>query len=233
MKTSTLSVFCAFLTFVTVGCGLQEGSNPPPDCASCGSGDAGTLPPGDAGTTASSDAGTTTPSGDGGTSTATAPAPVISPSACRLEFHDDYISGSSCGDVVGSLPGMNWGVDADGNPVPTGAVYIRDSDRDGRLELDLSSIPAGTYSLTYRDRECDGETPQIAWALYGNPETVHAMSADARSFLFCNWYDSATGEEVDAPDTNGDGLPDPSCNLRISVDAACVITGNGNMRDLH
>ena len=217
MKTSTLSVFCAFLTFVTVGCGLQEGSNTPPDCESCGSGDAGTLPPGDAGTTTSSDAGTTTPSGDGGTSTASNPAPVVSPTSCRLEFADQYISGSSCGELRGNLPGMTW---------DTGPV-IQDSNSDGSLEYIASTIAAGTYSMSYMDRECPGQTPETgAWAHYGDPELILSLTADARAWLYCNWYDATTGTVLT-------DVADPGCNIRVTVGTGCSLSPAGNMRDFH
>lgn len=207
MKTSILSVFCAILMSATVGCGLQEGdTNTPPDCTTCGSDGGTTTPP--------ADGGTVTPPSDGGTTTpATAEAPVVSPAACLLEFHDDYISGSPCGDVVGTLPGMTW----------SSGPMISDSNHDGRLEYHPASIPAGSYSLTYRDRACPGEVDRTNWALYGDPDTLRAMTADARSFLYCNWWVNGAIVQVN----------DPGCNIRISVDAACTITGAGNMRDFH
>lgn len=208
MKTTILSAFCAILMTITVGCGLQEGDNTPPDCTTCDHGDGGTGP----------DADPVDPPADGGTITppsGNASAPVVSPAACRLEFHDDYISGSPCGDVVGTLPGMTW----------SAGPMIRDTNSDGRLEYQASSIPAGTYSLSYRDRECTGEVARTNWALYGDPDTLRAMTPEARSFLYCNWYDAATGTISQ--------VSDPGCNIRISVAAGCAITGNGNMRDFH
>ncbi|HTM67981.1 MAG TPA: hypothetical protein VL426_01655 [Candidatus Binatia bacterium] len=204
MKTSNLSVLCAILMTVTVGCGLQEGGDttPPPDCTSnCG--DGGSGPTGDGGTV--------TPPADGGGSYI--PAPVVSPAACLLEFADDYISGSPCGDVVGTLPGMTW----------TAGPRISDSNSDGRLEYHPASIPAGTYDLSYRDRGCANEVDRTNWALYGDPEMLRAMSPDARSFITCNWWVNGAIVQV----------TDPGCHLKISVDAACAITGAGNMRDFH
>jgi len=207
MKTSILSVFCAFLTLATVGCGLQEGDNPPPDCTTCGS-DGGTTPPGDGGTVA--------PPADGGTVPSN-PAPVVSPTACRLEFADQYISGSSCGELRGNLPGMTW---------DTGPV-IQDSDSDGRLEYIAATIVAGTYSMSYMDRECPGQTPETgAWAHYGDPELLLSLTADARAWLYCNWYDAATGTILS-------DVADPGCNIRVTVGAACAISPAGNMRDFH
>src|SRR5688572_22230259 len=176
--TTTLSAFCAILMLATVGCGLQEGDNTPPDCTTCGNdGDGGTGP----------DADPVDPPADGGTVTppsGNAPAPVVSPAACRLEFHDQYISGSSCGELRGNLPGMTW---------DTGPV-IQDSNSDGRLEYVAATIAAGTYSMSYMDRECAGQTPETgAWAHYGDPELLLSLTDDARAWLYCNWYDAATG----------------------------------------
>ncbi len=201
MKTSILSVFCAFLMSVTVGCGLQEGDDSPsPGCtANCG------------GVGSTNDGGTVTPPADGGDTSI--PAPVVSPTACRLEFADDYISGSPCGDVVGTLPGMTW----------SAGSMISDSDSDGRLEYAPESIPAGTYELSYRDRACANEVDRTNWALYGDPEMLRAMTADARSFITCNWWVDGAIVQVN----------DPGCHIRISVDAACAIIGAGNMRDFH
>ncbi len=221
MKTKNLFAVAATLTTLALGagCGLQSsdgGGNPPPSCGSdC-------TPPasdGGTGTTPAPDAGTSTTT-DGGTPTVM-PAPVVSPAACRMEFANAYISGSPCGDVLGDLPGMTW----------TSGQYIRDTDGDGRLELQYTAIPAGDYALSYRDRECPGETPQAIWANYGAPEFLSKMTADARQFIYCNWWDATNKRVVQAPDTNGDGLPDPSCEIHVSVDASCGITGNGNMRD--
>ncbi|MEY4744160.1 MAG: hypothetical protein RL272_105 [Candidatus Parcubacteria bacterium] len=209
MKTSIMSVLCAILMSAIVGCGLQEGGtgNPPPDCTTCSNDGGGTAPPSDGGSTV------TPPSDGGSTASPAAEAPVISPAACRLEFHDDYISGSPCGDVVGTLPGMTW----------TSGPMISDSNHDGRLEYQASAIPAGKYSLSYRDRECHGEVPRTNWALYGDPDGLRAMTADARSFIYCNWWVNGAIVQVS----------DPGCNIRISVDSACLITGDGNMRDFH
>ena len=161
--------------------------------------------------------GTVTPPGDAGTSTTSNPAPVVSPTSCRLEFHDQYISGSSCGELRGNLPGMTW---------DTGPV-IQDSNSDGRLEYVAATIAAGTYSMSYMDRECAGQTPETgAWAHYGDPELLRSLTADARAWLYCNWYDAATG-------TIRTDVADPGCNIRVTVGAGCSISPAGNMRDFH
>lgn len=209
MKTLIQTVFCAILMTTTVGCGLQEGDNPPPDCDTCGNGDAGTPPSGDGGSV--------TPPSDAGTSTVTNPAPVVSPAACRLEFADQYISGSSCGELRGTLPGMTWSA----GPV------IQDSNSDGRLEYIAATIAAGTYSVSYMDRECPGQTPETgAWAHFGDPELLRSLTADARAWLYCNWYDAAN-------DTILTDVADPGCNIRVTVGAACALSPAGNMRDFH
>jgi hypothetical protein len=188
---------------LAAGCGLQEGENTPPDMTEPDAGN-DPVPEPDAG-----DSGTN-PDVDG-----EMPAPVVSPAACRLEFHDAYISGSQCGEVRGTLPGMTW----EAGPV------IEDTDGDGRLELTLSSVPGGTYSLSYMDRECDGQTPQSgAWAHYGDPEMLLAMTSDARAWLYCNWYDAATGTILT-------DVENPGCNIRVAVGADCALSGAGNMRD--
>lgn len=202
MKTSIPFVLCAILMSA---CGLQEGSDTTDTGCTANCGDAG-------GPSVSDGGGTTTPPGDGG-SGSTIPAPVVSPAACILEFADDYISGSPCGDVVGTLPGMTW----------SAGPRIADSDSDGRLEYRPASIPAGTYDLSYRDRGCPGEVDRTNWALYGDPDMLRAMSPDARSFIQCNWWVNGAIVQVS----------DPGCKLRINVDSTCAITGAGNMRDFH
>jgi len=47
------------------------------------------------------------------------------------------------------------------------------------------------------------------------------MSQKGRSWLYCNWYDAATGNMV-TPSA-------PNCEIKVSVDAACNITPAGNM----
>jgi hypothetical protein len=152
------------------------------------------------------------------------PAPFRTPGANKLEFAKFYNNGSGCGEVLGNLPGMTWGL----------GVYMTDANGDGYLEYSpTATIPNGTYELSYIDRECGNETTQfynLDWANFGAPDMVKLMTADDRAFLYCNWYDAAAGRTVTAPDTTGDGKPDPSCEIRIKV-ASGAISGNGNMRD--
>jgi hypothetical protein len=51
------------------------------------------------------------------------------------------------------------------------------------------------------------------------------MTADARSFVNCNWWDAASGTTVT--------VGSPGCNLRITVDGSGNVTGAGNMRNYH
>lgn len=220
---NSVAICFALMSLVTVGCGLQDESespsgDPSPPCTEhCGTGGSDTGTGGsDAGGNGGSDAGTggdTTTDAGGGPTTGDLPAPVISPAACLLQFADDYISGSPCGDVVGTLPGMTW----------SEGQYITDSDSDGRLELKYASIPEGSYLLSYRDRECKNEVPRTNWALYGDPEMLKRMTDEARSFIQCNWWDAANAKVM----TSGD----PGCKLAIKVGPSCAISGNGNMKN--
>lgn len=140
------------------------------------------------------------------------PTPVASLS---LLFSDYYIAGSPCGDVKGSMPGTNWNDDFTG-------LRMRDTNADHYLEASLTGVPAGTYLITYRDRECPGETQEKAWALYGGPDMLRRMRPEARAFIQCNWYDGSA--HTCHTETN------PGCNIRITVDGSGNVTPAGNMQ---
>ncbi len=144
------------------------------------------------------------------------PGPVMSPGAKQLRFSDRYIAGSPCGDVLGTLPGTSW----------TSGLTIRDTNADHWLELDYTALAAGTYTFSYRDRACPGETPdRTNWALYGDPTTMKMMSAASRAFINCNWWNAATETVIT-------GVTDPVCNLKVTVATSGAITGAGNMANL-
>lgn len=177
-----------------------------------GSADAGTGgSTGDAGT-GGSDAGSG--GSDAGTTTPAQPAPLRSPAACAMRFADAYIGGASCGQVRGNLPGTTW----------TYGHAIADTNADHELELTLTLAPAGTYELSYVSSACVGG-PAVAetWASYGSRAQLLGMTEDARSFVSCNWWDAASGTTMT--------VTNPGCNLRISIDASCNVTGAGNMRN--
>ena len=208
-----------------IGCGTEDDA----DCgdehaasdASVGDTDAGDprnngtyVPVGgaDAGAPAP-DAGTTPPP-DAGTPVPVSPAPLRSPSAGQLRFADLYIGGAACGQVRGNLPGASWS---------TGPA-MSDTDGDHELELALAAPPAGTYELTYVSATCPGGSVVAeSWASYGSRAQLLGMTADARAFVSCNWWDAAavaTGS-----------VSSPGCNLRIQIDTTGNVTGAGNMRN--
>ena len=131
---------------------------------------------------------------------------ISSPGACQLMFSALYVGGATAGQIRGSLPGVaTWDAGPD----------IEDSDADGYLEFLPASLPTGTFDLSYVGGSSD-------WALYGAKEQLLGMSAEARSFVSCNWFDG--NEEIPAAS--------PECHLRISVAPDCTITGAGNMANL-
>jgi hypothetical protein len=138
----------------------------------------------------------------------------------QIEFSKFYTNGSGCAEVRGTLPGLTWG----------NGVYMTDSDGDGYMEYSpANGIPEGTYALSYVDRECGSETDQDDdWANFGAPDMVKLMNAEARAWLYCNWYDADAGHTVTAPDTSGDGNPDPGCEIRIKQ-TENGLQPNGNM----
>ncbi len=232
MIKSAATVLVLTLTFVLVGCGLQDGTTATvpstTPAASTSSADAGTNDT--TAPTTTTDAGTTT--ADTGTmvadtgidsgvdaktdSGAYLPAPVMSPAANQLTFATYYVAGSLCGDVLGTLPGMNW----------TSGRFITDaSPVDGRLELVYTaSPPVGDYTVSYRDRACPTESPdRTNWALYGAPEMLKAMTPAARAWLQCNWWD-ATSKTVLT-------VADPVCNIKLHAASGGVFTGAGNMEN--
>jgi len=130
---------------------------------------------------------------------------VSSPGACQLMFSTLYVDGATSGEIRGSLPGVaTWDAGPD----------IEDSDEDGYLEFLPAFLPTGTFDLSF----VGGGN----WALYGAKDQLLTMSAEARSFVSCNWFDG--NEEVAADN--------PECHLRITVAADCTITGAGNMANL-
>jgi len=114
-----------------------------------------------------------------------------------LYLSDLYISGSPCADVVGTLPGKNW----------ENGTMIYDRDQDGWLAFDASDLPNGDYRVTYRDRECPGESPQKNWADYGHRQYLSQMTDASRCFVYCTWWSASQGREV--------ASGDPHCELRF------------------
>jgi len=195
---TTISRFATIIAFMSLftACGLQEGE------------DTGNPPD------VIVDGGDTGDTGDA--TDVDLPAPFRSPEACILDFSTRYVSDATCGEVRGNLPGMSW----------TEGVYVEDTDGDGYLGMSYE-VPPGTYEISYLGyQNCAERTPHEAWAQYGHPEDLMGMSAEALSYIQCNWYDASTGEYIN-------DLPDPHCNIRITVDDQCNITGAGNMGDFN
>jgi len=125
--------------------------------------------------------------------------------ACQLKFSALYVNGAANGELRGSIPDvMTW----DAGPA------MSDSDADGYLEYAPASLPVGTFDLSYLG---DG-----SWAMYGTEAQLRAMSAAARAFVSCNWFDG----------TNIIAVASPECHLRIKVETGCLVSGAGNMANL-
>lgn len=190
MNKILLIAFALFAAGLT-GCGLQEDE-----------GDEGTdiITP---------DA--TPPDDDAGPADDTLPAPFRSPAANVYDFSTAYVSGATCGEVRGNLPGLSW----------TEGVQIANPDGDGYMGMSFI-VPAGTYELSYLGwQNCDSREPRDAWAQYGFEEQLTKMTAEARSFINCNWWNATTQQKVTG--TN------PSCDIRITVDTVGNILPAGNM----
>lgn len=145
------------------------------------------------------------------------PAPFKSPAACIFDFSSYYTSGSICGELRGDIGGttsVGW---ADG-------PQIYDADKDGYMGMSFTDAPsAGTYSISYVGfQNCSGQVPNESWAQYGSEDMLKRMTAEARAFIQCNWWDAANQKMVDVGSN-------PSCSLKINVDSACKITAAGNM----
>ena len=185
MKKNLMFALCAALTFAA--CGLQEDEDtaPPSD----------TTPPDD----------TTPPADD------SLPAPFRSPTPCVFDFSNAYVSGATCGEVRGTLPGMSW----------TQGVQIANPDGDGYMGMAFTA-PAGTYELSYLGwQNCSTQAPNDAWAQYGHEDQLTKMTAEARSFISCNWWNAATSSVISGVN--------PSCNIRITLDNECHVLPAGNM----
>jgi hypothetical protein len=143
---------------------------------------------------------------DSGASQVPANADVVKVSgACQMRFSALYASGAVNGELRGSIPDvMTW----DSGPTVT------DGDADGYLEYSPASLPSGTFDLSYLG---NGN-----WALYGTEAQLLTMSAAARAFVSCNWFD---GTDIIA-------VANPECHLRIKVEDGCLISGAGNMANL-
>jgi len=139
------------------------------------------------------------------------PAPFRSPTPCVFDFSNAYVSGATCGEVRGTLPGLSW----------TQGVQIANPDGDGYLGMAFIT-PAGTYELSYLGwQNCDSRQPNDAWAQYGHEDQLLQMTAEARAFINCNWYNASTNAVISGVN--------PSCDIRITVDAECHILPAGNM----
>jgi len=195
MKTNLWIVLVAlFGTFTFTACGVQEDSDKP-------------------------DAVDPVDPVDPVTPSDTLPAPFKSPAACVLDFSAAYVSGSKCGELRGDIRGtvaVSW----------TDGPYMLDSDNSGYLGMAFTDAPdAGTYNLSYVGwQNCSAQTPNEAWAQYGDIDQLKAMTSAARAFIQCNWWNAATKTMVTGVN--------PSCNIRVTFDAACNITPAGNMANL-
>lgn len=218
MPIKIISAVCfTLIVRAVVGCGLQDGSdgskpggNAPPDCQGVACSDVGgadSAPSADAGAVGTGTDAVVVPP-----TTIEEPAPIKF-KACDMTFAIKYANGSPCGEVRGTLPDMTW----------SSGQFVIDCDNDGRLDLSYPAIIPGSYELSYLDRECPNEVPRANWAAYGAPETLRGMTATARSFLFCNWYDARTGKVLT--------VTDPGCDIRFTVQNGCIMMPDGNMKD--
>ncbi|KPJ85816.1 hypothetical protein AMJ57_01760 [Parcubacteria bacterium SG8_24] len=137
--------------------------------------------------------------------------PFRSPAACVLDFNSAYVSGATCGEVRGNLPGITW----------ESGARILDDDLDGWMGM-AYELPAGEYDLSYLGfQDCDSASPNEAWAQMGHVLQLLQMLAADRAFVFCNWWDASAEEMLE--------VESPSCWIRIVVDGECNITAGGNM----
>ena len=126
-----------------------------------------------------------------------------------LEFSTAYISGASCAQVRGNLPGITWNSGLD-----------LGSEHDGYRAVSVD-LPAGTYEMSYLGwANCSSRSTDI-WADYGLKEHLTAMSATARGFVSCNWWNGSSTLTVSSP----------SCKLLIQVKSDGTIVGSGNMQN--
>ncbi|MFA6603581.1 MAG: hypothetical protein WCT10_01910 [Patescibacteria group bacterium] len=147
------------------------------------------------------------------------PAPFKSPTACVLDFSSAYVSGSTCGELRGDIRGttaVTW----------TDGPHMLDSDNSGYIGMAFTDAPdAGTYNLSYVGwQNCSTQSPNEAWAQFGDIDQLKAMTSEARAFIQCNWWNASTREMVTGVN--------PSCSIRVTFDAACNITPAGNMANL-
>ncbi len=150
---------------------------------------------------------------------ATVPAPVatdtfpdvfMTSGPCDFNFSEHYVSGATTGEMRGDLPLNTW----------TAGMKLADDNGDGYMGMTWTSkVPVGTFNLSYVGYQ--GANMNPAWAQYGLAEDLSHMSAKGRAYVQCNWYDAATGAI--------NVVPEPSCDIRITVDEACNITPAGNM----
>jgi hypothetical protein len=146
-------------------------------------------------------------------------APFRAPSCRELEYASVYNHSSLCGETLGTLPGIDW----------FWGTYIVDDDGDGYLEYRSSAgLPQGNYAVTLIDRECGTERSQF-WNLdywgVGACGDIARMAPADRAFLYCDWFDAASGTTIKPVDNS------PSCEARFTVVAGCAVVPNGNMRN--
>jgi len=223
-QTMTIKTVLSTLAIALLGtaCSLQGGdgkADKDPVCVDCDEDDAGPEPTPDAGV--DTDAGPQADAGnDNPVTTGTVCDPVRSPKARTLDFCSDFTSGSTKGEVRGTLPMMTW---------TKGLVITDASPSDDYAYMGITmdfNLPAGTYDISYIGYQ--GETvPATAaeenWADYGLKKTIQRMSSEGRAFIQCNWYDATSKKEIT--------VAKPECHIRITADANGVLTGAGNMKD--
>jgi len=154
-----------------------------------------------------------------------------SPAACVLDFSSHYVSGAKCGELRGDIRGtvaVSW----------TAGLYMLDSDNSGYLGMAFTDAPdAGTYNVSYIGlTDCSTHSATDSWAQYGLVDDLRNMTAEARSFIQCNWWDAINRVMFDSDPSSTkcvgmDGQP-CGCNIRIKIDAACNIGPAGNMANL-
>ncbi len=122
------------------------------------------------------------------------------------------VSGSTCGELLGNLPGVNW----------TTGMSVGDPNKDGYYEakLDAAKMIAGTYEFSWKGyQNCADKLPKEAWAQYGSKTQISQMTAAARKCLYCNWI---------ADDGTEKSVTNPSCGAKVKIAADCTIECAGN-----
>jgi hypothetical protein len=136
------------------------------------------------------------------------PAPFRSPTPYVLDISRQYIGNATCALLIGKPAPLTW-------------VVVSEQTVDGYLRTTQPYMFGGaTYEFSYSVWDCQNSVAGVG-ADFGTSQNLARMTADARQYVWCNWYDSANSGCIQVTDF--------ICSLKMSMDSGGNFTPVGNM----